>query len=325
MKRREFMTLLGGAAALWPFAARTQQSTSVARIGFLTTNDASTSASYIEAFRAGLRDLGHVEGKSFVIESRFAEGNIDRLPDLAFELVRVNVDVIITSGPGVVAVQRATSTIPIVMLVFGDAIATGVIASLSHPGGNITGSTFFYPELMAKRVELLKEVAPSMTQAAVLLDPGMPGNGPVLRAMATTAKELQVGLQPFEARGPGEYESTFAAIADKKIGAVLLSDTPIFIRDAKLLAAIAAKRHLASIGSVEFTAAGGLVAYGVSFHDMYRRGAYFVDKILKGAKPGDLPVQQPTKFELVVNLKTAKEIGITIPTSILLRADEVIE
>src|SRR5215475_9321543 len=325
MERREFIALLGGIAA-WPLAARAQQSTSVARIGFLNTNYASQSASYVEAFRTGLRDLGHVEGKNFVIESRFAEGNVDRLPDLAVELVRVNVDVIITSGPGVVAAQRATSTIPIVMLVFGDALATGVIASLSHPGGNITGSTFFYPELMAKRVELLKEVAPSMTQAAVLSSPGMPTNGRlVLDAMETTAKALKVGLQPFEASGPGEYESTFAAIADKKIGAVVISDTPIFIADAKLLAAIAAKRHLASIGSLEFTAAGGLVAYGVNFHDMCRRGAYFVDKILKGAKPGDLPVQQPTKFELVVNLKTAKAIGITIPTSLLLRADEVIE
>ena len=325
MERREFIAPLGGIAA-WPLAARAQQSTSVARIGFLNTRDASQSASYIEAFRAGLRDLGHVEGKNFVIESRFAEGNVDRLPDLAAELVRVNVDVIVTSGPGVVAAQRATSTIPIVMLVFGDALATGVIASLSHPGGNITGSTFFYPELMAKRVELLKEVAPSMTQAAVLSSPGMPTNGQVvLHAMETTAKALKVGLQPFEARGPGEYESTFAAIADKKIGAVVISDTPIFIRDAKLLAAIAAKQRLTSIGSLEFTAAGGLVAYGVNFHDMYRRGAYFVDKVLKGAKAGDLTVQQQTKFEVVVNLKTAKAIGITIPTSLLLRADKVIE
>jgi putative tryptophan/tyrosine transport system substrate-binding protein len=214
MQRREFIALLGGIAA-WPLAARAQQSSSVARIGYLNTNDASTSASYVEAFRAGLRDLGYVEGKNFVIESRFAEGNIDRLPELAAELARGNVDVIITSGSGVVAAQRATSTIPIVMLVMGDAVATGVVASLGHPGGNITGSSFFNPELMAKRVELLKEVAPSMTQAAVLLTPGLPGNGPVLRAMEMTAKVLKVELQPFEARGSSEYESTFIAIADK--------------------------------------------------------------------------------------------------------------
>jgi putative ABC transport system substrate-binding protein len=324
MQRREFIALLGGIAA-WPLAARAQQSSSVARIGYLNTNDASTSASYVEAFRAGLRDLGYVEGKNFVIESRFAEGNIDRLPELAAELVRGNVDVIITSGSGVVAAQRATSTIPIVMLVMGDAVATGVVASLGHPGGNITGSSFFNPELMAKRVELLKEVAPSMTQAAVLLTPGLPGNGPVLRAMEMTAKALKVELQLFEARGSSEYESTFIAIADKKIGAIVVHDNPIFVRDAKLLAAIAAKQRLASVGFLEFTAAGGLVAYGVNFHDMYRRAAYFVDKILKGAKPGDLPIEQPTKFELVINLRTAKALGLTIPPTLLARADEVIE
>ncbi len=258
------------------------------RIGYLNSNDASQTASYVEAFRAGLRDLGYIEGKNFVIESRFAEGNVDRLPDLAADLVRINVDVITTSGLGVRAAQGATSTIPIVMLVTGDAIATGVVTSLAHPGGNTTGSSFFNPELMAKRVELLKEVAPSTTQAAVLLNPGLPGNGAVLRAMEMTAKVLKVVLQPFESRGPNDYESTFAAIADKKIDAIVIHDAPIFIRDAKLIAAITAKRRLASVGFLEFTAAGGLVAYGVSFHDMYRRAAYFVDKILKGAKPGDL-------------------------------------
>jgi putative ABC transport system substrate-binding protein len=324
MQRREFIAVLGGIAA-WPLSARAQQSTSVARIGYLNTNDASAAASYVEAFRAGLRDLGYIEGKNFVIESRFAEGNVVRLPELAAELVRVNVDVIITSGPGVVAAQRATSTIPIVMLVIGDAVATGVVASLGNPGGNTTGSSFFNPELMAKRVELLKEVAPSMTQAAVLLTPGLPGNGQVLRAMEMTAKVLKVGLQPFEARGSSEYESTFAALADKKIGAIVIHDNPVFIRDAKLLAAIAAKQRLASVGFAEFTAAGGLVAYGVNFRDMYRRAAYFVDKILKGAKPGDLPVEQPTKFELVINLRTAKALGLTIPPTLLARADEVIE
>ena len=326
MRRREFVAALSGAVA-WPLAVRAQQSTTIARIGYLNTNNASQAASYVESFRAGLRDLGFVEGKDFVIESLFAEGNIDRLPELAAELVRGNVDVIITSGSGVVAAQHATSTIPIVMLVVGDAVATGFVASLGHPGGNITGSSFLNPELMAKRLELLKEVAPSMTQAAVLLAPGggLIGNGHVLRAMEMTAKALKVGLQPFEASGSSEYESTFAAIADKKISAIVVHDTPILLRDAKLLADFAAKQRLASVGFAEFTAAGGLVAYGVNFHDMYRRGAYFVDKILKGAKPGDLPVEQPTKFELVINLRTAKALGLTIPSTLLARADEVIE
>jgi putative ABC transport system substrate-binding protein len=178
---------------------------------------------------------------------------------------------------------------------------------------------------MAKRLELLKEVAPLTTQAAVLMNPGLPGNGPVLRAMEMTAKALNVALQPFEARGSSEYESTFAAIADKKIGAVVVHDNPIFIRDAKLLADIVAKQRLVSVGFSEFTAAGGLVAYGVNFRDMYRRGAYFVDKILKGAKAGDLPVEQPTKFELVVNLRAAKALGVTVPSTLLARADDVIE
>jgi putative ABC transport system substrate-binding protein len=324
MRRREFIGLIGSMVAS-PLVARAQQSTSVARIGYLNTSDASTAANYIEAFRAGLRDLGYVEGKNFVIESRFAEGNRDRLSGLAAELVRDNVDVIITSGFGVVAAQRATSKIPIVMLVTGDAVATGVVASLGHPGGNITGSSIFIPQLMAKRLELLKEVAPSMTQAAVLLTPGLLGNGPVIGAMEITAKVLKVGLQPFEASGPSDYESTFAIISDKKIGEIVIQDNPIFIRDAKLLAAIAAKQRLASVGFHEFTAAGGLMGYGVDFRDLYRRGAYFVDKILKGAKPGDLPVQQPTKFELVINLKTAKALGLNVPPMLIARADEVIE
>jgi len=328
MRRRDLITLLGGAAApaiVWPLAARAQQSTSVPRIGYLHAADAFGTASYIGAFRAGLHDLGYVEGKTFVIEPRFADGNIDRLPGLAAELVRLNVDVILTTGLGINAAQGATPTIPIVMALSGDAVATGLIASLSRPGSNITGLTYFNPELMAKRLELLKEVVPSMTQAAVLLNPDYSVNGPVLRAMEMTAKALKVGLQPFEARGSSELESAFAAIADKKIGAVVISENPTFIGNAKMLAAIAAKLRVASIGFLELTAAGGLMAYGVSFHDLYRRAAYFVDKILKGAKPGDLPVEQPTKFQLVVNLKTAKALGLAIPYGLLARADEVIE
>ena len=211
MRRREFISLLGSAAAVWPLATSAQQSTSVARIGYLHAADAFGTASYIDAFRAGLRDLGYVEGKNFVIESRFAEGNIDRLPGLAAELVRLNVDVILTTRLGINAALGATPTIPIVMALSGDAVATGLIASLSHPGGNITGLTYFNPELMAKRLELLKEVVPSMTEAAVLLNPDYAVNGPVLRAMEMTAKVLKVGLQPFEARGPSEYESRLRA------------------------------------------------------------------------------------------------------------------
>jgi putative tryptophan/tyrosine transport system substrate-binding protein len=211
------------------------------------------------------------------------------------------------------------------MLTAGDVVATGLIASLAHPGGNVTGSTFFFPELMAKRVELLKEAVPLMTQAAVLVEPNNPSNGPILHAMEMTAAALKVGLQIFEARGPSDFESTFAAITDKKIGAVVISDHPFFIGNAKMLAAIAEKQHLASVGFLELTAAGGLMAYGVSFREMFRRGAYFVDKILKGAMPGDLPIEQPTKFQMIINLKTAKALGLDVPATLLARADEVIE
>jgi putative ABC transport system substrate-binding protein len=208
---------------------------------------------------------------------------------------------------------------------YADAVAAGLIASLAHQGSNITGSTFLNPELMAKRVELLKEAVPSMTQAAVLLKPGHAVNGEILHAMETTAKALKAGLQPFEASGPSEFEDTFAAAADKQIGGVVIQDHPIFIANAKELAALTAKHRLASIGFLEWTVADGLMAYGVSFHDLFRRAAYFVDKILKGAKPGDLPVEQPTKFQLVINLKIGKALGLAIPDSLLARADEVIE
>ncbi len=293
----------------------------------LSASSASTPifASDIEAFRAGLRDLGYVEGKDFVIEFRFAEGNADRLPGIAAELVRLNVDVIVTNGPGVYAARDATSTIPIVMATAANVVAMGLIASLAHPGGNITGLTFFYQQLMAKRLELLKEAVPSMSQAAVLLYPNLPSNGLLLRTMEMTAQALKVGLQPFEARGPSDFESTFAAIADKRIGAVVITDNPYFIGNAKMLAAIAAKQRLASIGSLEWTAEGGLLAYGANFQDLWRRGAYFVDKILKGAKPGDLPVEQATRFQFVINLKTAKALDITIAPLLAARADEVIE
>jgi putative ABC transport system substrate-binding protein len=324
MKRREFITLLGGAAA-WPLAARAQQTGKIARIGYLSFLSASQHAARSDAFREGLRSLGYVEGRNLHIEFRFAEGDNDRLPGLAAELVGLNVDVIVTYATGVPAAQRATATIPIVMATYGDAVAAGVVASLAHPGGNVTGSTFFNPELLAKRLELLKEVVPSMTRAAVLLFRNSVLNGPILEAMEGTAKALRVGLQPFEIGKPTEFESAFSAWADKQIGALVVSDHAQFVANTNAIAALAAKHRLPSIGPLELAASGGLMAYGVNFSDQYRRAAVFVDKILKGAKPGDIPVEQSTKFETIINRKTAKTFGIEVPTSILLRADEVIE
>jgi putative ABC transport system substrate-binding protein len=323
MRRRDFIAILGGGAVAWPLAARAQQP-KVARLGFL--GPASATDFQVEALRAGLRDFGYVEGRNVTIEYRFAEGQYDRLPALANELVRLNVDVIVThSTPGTRAAIAATSTIPIVMAIAGDAIALGLVADLARPGGNVTGSTFFNPELMAKRLELLKELSTPMTRIAVLLNPDNPVNEAILPAMEQTAKPLSMELTKFYARGPNEFEKTFADIANQKLDAVVIEDDPILIVNAKALALLAINRHIPAISHPEFGAAGGLMAYGVNLFDLFRRSGYFVDRILKGAKPSDLPVERPTKFELVINLKTAKSLGLNIPPLLLARADEVIE
>ena len=323
MRRREFITLLGGTAAAWPLVARAAR---IARVGYLgLTSNTSVQAARIGAFREGLRNLGYVEGKNIQIEFRFADGDNDRLPGLVAELIGLNVDVIVAYATGVPAARRMTMTIPIVMATFGDAVATGIIASLAHPGGNITGSTFFSPELTAKRLELLKEVVPSLTGVGVLLIRDNEMNGPSLEVMEDTAKALGVGIQSFEARGPADFESAFSSWIDEKIGAVVVGDHAFLVANTDVIAALATKHRLASIGPLELAASGGLMAYGVNFSDMFRRAAVFVDKILKGAKPGDIPVEQAAKIQTIVNRKAAKSIGIELPTSLLLRADEVIE
>jgi putative ABC transport system substrate-binding protein len=325
MKRREFAVLLSGAAVGWSLTVRAQ-STQVAQIGLLVASSASGYARQIQALRGGLRELGYVDGKNINIELRFADDRYGLLPELAAELVRLKVDVLVTHGTaGTRAAQHATATIPIVMAVSGDAIATGLIDHLAHPGGNTTGSTYLNPELMTKRLEILREVLPSATNVAVLLNPDNPLNGPILREMEMTAKALKLNLQLFESRASSEFESNFTSIADNAVDAVMIHDDAMLIANAKQIGDLAIKQRLASFEFLELAASGGLIAYGVNFPDLYRRAAYFVDRILKGAKPGDLPVEQPTKFELVVNLKTAKALGITFPPSIMVRADEVIE
>ncbi|MGE5201633.1 MAG: ABC transporter substrate-binding protein [Acidobacteriota bacterium] len=325
MKRRDFIAIFGGAAVAWPLVAEAQRSGSPARIGLLSPGSAFTASYVVEAFRAGLRDLGYVEGKDVVLEFRFGEGDPDRLPDLARELLALDVDVIVTNGPGTLAARQVTSTTPIVMAVMGDAVGTGVIASLARPGGNITGSTFFYPDLMAKRLQMLKEVIPSLSRAGVLQFPGYAPNVPSLSAMEAAAKTLGIELHSFDARGPDDFESAFGAMADSRIGGIVFSDHPLLLREMNMLVAMALAQRLPSIGALELTAAGGLMAYGVDFRELYRRAAYFVDRILKGAKPADLPAEQPTKLHMAVNLGAAKALGLIIPQSILIRADEVIE
>ncbi len=326
MNRRKFITLLGGAAA-WPAAASAQQQgAKIARIGFLGSTFASNWASRVEAFRLGLRHLGYVEGENTVIEFRWAEENYDRLAELTTELIRLKVDVLVVNGtPGSLVAKRATTTVPIVMVHSGDAVAAGIVASLARPGGNLTGMTYFVPELMAKRMEMLKDVMPRISQVAILVKPDNPFFVTALRALEEPAKSLSIRLQRFEVRGPNDFEDAFAAMAKSSVDAVVILEDAVFVSNARAIAELAAKYRLLSAGFNEFAQAGGLIGYGVNFLEMYRRAAVFVDKILRGVKPADIPVEQATKFAVVTNMKTAKALGLDVPTSLLLRSDEVIE
>jgi putative tryptophan/tyrosine transport system substrate-binding protein len=326
MKRRDFVALFGSAAVAWPLAARAQQPTKIARIGFVGASAADSVPERAEAFRAGLRELGYQEGRDIVIEFRWADGRYDRLPALFSELVGRGVDVIVTHGtPGVLAAKQATATIPIVMATSGDAEATGLVASLARPGGNVTGLTFFNPELAAKRFELLKEILPGLTEVGLLLNPANPINEPIVPAIRLTAQALRLELHPFGVREPAEFEGAFVAMAAKRVGAVVVIDDATLISNASVVARLALQQRLPSSGWPDYAVKGGLIGYGVSFPDLFRRAATFVDKILKGARPSDLPVERATKFETIVNLRVAKALGLDVPTAILLRADEVIE
>ena len=326
--RRQWLIALGASAvaAPWPSLAQ-QRPVNVHRVGFLGATSIAAYKSRVDAVRAGLRDLGYVEGKNLVIEFRWADGMYDRLPNLAAELVRLKVDVIVTGGtPGTRAAKQATTTIPIVMAVSGDAVATGLIASLARPGGNITGTTYFDPELAAKRLELLKEAVPRATRVGVLTNPDNPQTmGTTLQSLRLAAESLKLKLSIFEARSPNEFEHTFSAMVESRVDAVAVVDDGMFIANQRAIADIAANKRLPLTGAKELAETGGLIGYGVDFVQTYYRAAYFVDKILKGTKPGDLPVEQSAKFELVINLKTAKALGLTIPQSLLQRADKVVQ
>src|SRR5262245_37047923 len=323
LKRRDFITLLGGAAA-WPLAARAQQG-AMPVIGFLGGADPIGFAVLIEAFRSGLRDHGYIEGKNVLMEYRWAEGNYERLPGIAAELVHRKVDIIITQGtPAAFAAKQATTTIPIVMAIVGDPVDSGIVASYSRPGGNLTGSSFFFPEINAKRLELMKSLMPGLNRAGVLMHPDNLAMTSVLRAMDEVAKAMDVKLQQVEVRRIDELDAAFAQ-AKSQIQAHTVIDEGLFIANAQRIAEFAMRNHLPGVGFREYCEAGGLAAYGVNFPHIWRRAAAFVDKIFKGAKPADLPIEQATRFELIINLKTAKALGIEVPASVLARADEVIE
>ena len=327
--RREFLIVGTAGLALLSasFTSLAQQKGKVWRVGFLGPTTASGIASWVEALRAGLRDLGYAEGRNLAIEFRWAEGKYERLPELAGELVRLKVDVIVThSVAGIRAAKAATTTIPIVMGTSGDPITTGLIASLARPGGNVTGMSGFSPEATVKRLELVKDALPRVRQVAVLWNADNPGNiQRTMPAMEVAAASVKLELHRFEARVPGEFDVVFAAMAKRGVEAVVMGEDPVLIANAAAAAKLAIKARLPLVGPIEFAESGGLIAYGANRRELFRRAAAFVDKIFKGAKPADLPVEQATRLELVVNLKTAKALGLTIPQPFLLRADRVIE
>jgi putative tryptophan/tyrosine transport system substrate-binding protein len=307
--------------------AEAQQPKKLPQIGHLTPVSLFAMASRYEAFRQGLRELSYVEGKNIVIDWRSGDGKLDRLPALAAGLVRLKVDVIVTAGPAATrAAKEATSTIPIVMAQDPDPVGNGFVASLARPGGNITGLSTVAPELSGKRVEILREVVPKLSRVAVLGTSTDPGYAQVIRELELAAKAFGVKLQYLDVLDSKELETAFRVASKGGADGVLVLTSPVFTSQQRQLAEIAVKNHLPTIFSdARYVEAGGLMTYGVSFLDLDRRAAVYVDKILKGAKPADLPVEQPTKFEFIINLKAAKQIGLTIPPNVLARADKVIK
>ena len=323
MRRRDFITLLGGAATAWPFGVGAQQTKKIPRIGVLWPNPPAT----FEFMRQGLKDLGYVEGRNIDFEFRWAEGSLDRLPEMAADLVRLQVDVIVTlAPPATLAAKDATQTIPIVFVAMGDPLASGVVASLARPGANLTGTTRMISEMSAKHVELLKETDPSLAKLAVLWNPANSSHQPALQAVNAAARSLSLQVLPLEVRTPAELDNTFDAIIRERANGVLFIADPIFFIQLKRMVNFVASNRLPSICNfVEFPKLGGLMGYAPSIPNEFRHAASHIDKILKGAAPADLPVEQPTEFQLVINLKTAKAFGIAIPPTLLARADEVIE
>jgi ABC-type uncharacterized transport system substrate-binding protein len=332
MNRREIIALLGGGALAWPSCVRAERASKVARIGFLATGalDSADQRATVDAFRQGLRERGYVEGQNVVIQYRAADGKIDRFPKLAKELVDLNLDLIVASNtPAARAAREVTARIPIVVPVMGDPVRDGLVASLARPGGNITGMTFLGPELATKRLELLKQALPTISRVAALWHPGAYGESTMtemMRKMDAAAGALLVQLQLVQVHEAAEFERAFSAIARERADALIVLPSPMLFAERRHIVDLAAKDRLPLIAMArEFAEIGGLMAYGASLRDLFRRAAVYVDTILQGAKPADLPVQQPTKFELVINLKTAKALGADVSPTLLALADEVIE
>jgi putative ABC transport system substrate-binding protein len=329
VNRRAFLSAVPLAIWTAPLAAEAQQAAKIARIGYLSLNLAGNPHTR-EAFRQGLRDLGYVEGRSVVIEYRDAEGKLERLPALAAELVALKVDVIVAvSTPQALAAKQATRTLPIVFATAADPVTSGLVTSLARPGGNVTGLSFLAPELVGKRLEQLKQAVPGVNRVAVLRQPGGHGERTekdMLKEAEVAARTLGVRLQFVEAGGPEDFDRAFSDMTRARADALTVFSSTMLFVERRHLVELAAKHRLPAVyTSREYVDAGGLMAYGPDLADLFWRTATYVDKILKGAKPADLPVEQPTKFELVINLKTAKALGLTIPQSLLGRADEIIQ
>jgi ABC-type uncharacterized transport system substrate-binding protein len=326
MKRREFITLLGSAAAAWPLAARAQQAAKLPTIGLMGANNPSVESRWVTAFVQRLRELGWIEGRTVAIEYRWAEGRAERAAEIAAELVRLKVDVIVTySTTPALAAKQATSVIPIVLATSGDPVGTGLVASLVRPGGNITGLSIQQTDVAAKRLELLRELIPGLRRVAILANVGSPNAVLDMREVQTAASTLGLEVTPFEIRRAEDIAPKFDTLKGNAEALYVCTD-PLVVTNRTRINTLALAARLPTMHSFrEHVEAGGLMSYGASFPDLWRRAADLVDKILHGTKPSDIPVEQPTKFDLIINLTTAKALGLTIPESFLLRADEVIE
>ncbi len=314
--------------AVAPDTAEAQRPNNVPRVGFLSPADPKSAFGLTEAFRDGLRELGYREGSNIAIEYRWAEGRFDRLPDLAAELIRLKVDIVVAVvTQASLAAKSSTTTIPIVMVATGDPVGAGLVASLGRPGGNITGTSSVAPETAGKSLEILREIAPNVRRVAVLWNPANAVfQAQMVRETEAAARSSGVELRMFEARNAKEIDAVFARMTTERVGALDVLTDPVLIAHGARIATLATKNRLPSVSGIRaYAEAGGLLAYGPDFQELFRRAAFYVDKIMKGAKPADLPVEQPTKFELVINLKAAKALGLAIPPSLLLRADQIIQ
>jgi putative ABC transport system substrate-binding protein len=327
LHRRRFLALLGGAALAWPLPLRAQQAGKIPRIGFMGNSTEALEANLIGPFREGLREHGYQDGRNIVVEYRWAEGKYDRFPALVAELLAAKVDLIVTAGtPASLAVKKATTTVPLVMVAVGDPVGTGLVPSLARPGGNLTGLSSIAPDLEGKRLELLREVVPGLAHVGVFHNPANLFHTVSMPLARKAAEALNIKLQPLSVSASQDLDGAFAAILKEKPDALLVLADRVYLHERKRMMDFALQQRLPNANAhKEMVDAGGLMSYGPSYEDMHRRAAEYVDKILKGAKPGDIPIEQPTKFDLKVNLKTAKALGLVLPPSIQLRADEVVE